>query len=39
MREHIVMVHVDQIYLEMDTLYRSSSSLRRGVRMIGLYPL
>jgi hypothetical protein len=26
MREHIVMVHVDQIYLGMDTLKRSSSS-------------
>jgi len=39
MREHIVMVHVDQIYLGMDTLNRSSSSRRRGVRMIGSYPL
>jgi hypothetical protein len=30
MREHIVMVQVDQIYLEMDTLNRSSSSRRSG---------
>ena len=35
LREHIVMVHVDQLYLGMDTLNRSSSFRRRRVRMIG----
>jgi hypothetical protein len=40
MREHIVMVHVDQIYLRMDTLNRSSSSRRREMRRdtVEVYP-